>query len=373
MAVSLGSSTFPSMPIGVKDPTRTTPLSQVLLDQDNKLPAQYVFGELGSSDESFPQFDVPVLDYSLFMSSSATIREAEMEKLHSALTTCGCIQLINTGMEDSFLDEFDEMLRQFVALPAEEKKKYARSHTVKEGYGKDTVLVADHVLDWQDRLYLTLYPEERRNLRFWPTKPENFKEMLYKLEANLKATGEVLLKAMAKSLNIDEGSFWNPYVERGNLIARFNFYPPCARPDLALACRAHSDGSAFTFLVPDKDAHNLQLLFDDKWYSVTTLPHSLLLNVGDHIEVASNGIYKSPVHRVIANSEKQRNTLAIFINYDETQEIEVLEELITAERPRMYKNLKDYSSFFLRRYQECKIAVHDFKIGEENTDLSGEK
>ncbi|KAH0850897.1 hypothetical protein HID58_095149 [Brassica napus] len=62
---------------------------------------------------------------------------------------------------------------------------------------------------------------------------------------------------------------------------RFNLYPPCPRPDKVIGVKPHADGSAFTLLLPDKD-------------------------------IMSNGIYKSPVHRVVTNREKERISVATF-------------------------------------------------------------
>lgn len=100
---------------------------------------------------------------------------------------------------------------------------------------------------------------------------------------------EVVLKAMARSLNLEENCFLDKYGEkRALMMARFNFFPPCPRPDRSLGQKPHADGSAITIVLQDKEVEGLQFLNDDQWFRVPVqLPHALLINVGDHIEVNS--------------------------------------------------------------------------------------
>jgi len=97
---------------------------------------------------------------------------------------------------------------------------------------------------------------------------------------------ELLLKAMAKSLDLDEHSFLNQYGEGASMIARFNFYPPCPWPDRILGIKPHADGTLLTFLLQDKEVEGLQVLKDGHWYGVPIIPHALLVNAGDQLEVS---------------------------------------------------------------------------------------
>lgn len=57
----------------------------------------------------------------------------------------------------------------------EEKSKYAKTVTDFQGYGADPVPEDGQSLDWSDRFFLELLPEDRRDYRLWPTKPTSFK------------------------------------------------------------------------------------------------------------------------------------------------------------------------------------------------------
>lgn len=81
-------------------------------------------------------------------------------------------------MADSFLDKVHETSKQFFALPTEEKLKYGRTVDGIEGYGSDKVLNDKQRLDWSDRFYLNVFPEDIRKLQLWPQKPECFRYIL---------------------------------------------------------------------------------------------------------------------------------------------------------------------------------------------------
>lgn len=101
----------------------------------------------------------------------------------------------------------------------------------------------------------------------------------------MKLLSESLLKAMASSLNLEENCFLDQCGERGTMIARFNFYPPCPRPDVVLGIKPHTNAAAIAILLQDKEVEGLQVLKDDQWYRVPVVPYGLLINVGDHVEV----------------------------------------------------------------------------------------
>ncbi|KAJ8767952.1 hypothetical protein K2173_020892 [Erythroxylum novogranatense] len=315
----------------------------------------------GVLDSAVPLVDVPVVDIGLLTSPSASSLQ-ELEKLRSALSTWGCFQMVNHGMTSGFLDKVREVAEQFFALPMAEKQKYSKQEDSMEGYGNDMVFSDQQTIDWTDRLYLTLSPENKRQYIFWPQNPEAFREVLHEYTTNLKHVNEILLKAMAKSLNLQDDSFLNQYGEQASMTARYNFYPPCPRPDLILGLKPHTDGSTLTFLLQDKEVEGLQLLKDNEWFRVPIIPHALFVNVGDQIEIMSNGIFKSPLHRAVTNSERDRITLAVFCIPESDKEIQPVDELITEAKPRLYRKVKDYVGFYFQYYQQGKRAIEAAQI-----------
>ncbi|KAL9247812.1 hypothetical protein vseg_021202 [Gypsophila vaccaria] len=293
-----------------------------------------------------PWTDCPVIDFSLLGSSS--LGEKELRKLHSALVSWSCFQIINHGMTSTYLDEVREVSKGFCVQPIEERMKYMRGVSDPEGYGNDTILSQNVPHNWNDRLYLTVFPEDQRRLHLWPHTPSSFRKLLHEYTMKVHGVHKVLIQAMAKCLELEEDRLVQEYGEKMAIAARINYYPQCPNPGLIRASRMHSDASAITLLLPDKQVGGLQILKDDIWLQVPIIPHALVVNVGDQMEIMTNGIYKTSVHRVVANSTEERISLAMFCAPEPEKEIGPLKQLLTQNRPPLYKTVKRYSDIFFR-------------------------
>ncbi|KAL3840737.1 hypothetical protein ACJIZ3_025328 [Penstemon smallii] len=244
----------------------------------------------------------------------------------------------------------------------EEKQKVARPVDGIEGYGNDMVLFDNQPLDWVDRLYLLVTPQDQHKLQYWPQNPQSFRNVLHEYTARMEQLKEQLLKSIARSISLPEDCFLNQFGERSIMYARFNYYPPCSRPDQVLGLKPHADGSGITILLQDKQLQGLQVKKDDKWYQVPIMPQALLINLGDQLEIMSNGILKSPVHRALTSSERERFTLAMFCAPDPENEIGPVEELVDDKRPRLYKKIRNYPETYFHYYQQGKRPIDAVRV-----------
>ncbi|PON68550.1 Oxoglutarate/iron-dependent dioxygenase [Parasponia andersonii] len=233
----------------------------------------------GSVDISPPTIPIPVIDVGMLSSKS------ELEKLRSALTTWGCFQAIDHGIPSSLLDMVSEVGKEFFSLPVEEKRKCLRSACDGEGFGSDVVVSQEQVLDWCNRLFLMVFPEDQRILKLWPENPNYFGETLIEYTMKLRSVMDAVFVAIAKSLRLEEDVFLKHFREKAVMQARFNFYPPCPRTDKVLGLKPHSDKSCITVLLQDKEVEGLQVFKNNQWSRVPTIPHALIFNLGDQMEV----------------------------------------------------------------------------------------
>ncbi|KAL2338439.1 hypothetical protein Fmac_012885 [Flemingia macrophylla] len=306
-------------------------VEEMSMDGDEPSSRYIVNGNTFRSKDSSAQIQIPIIDLSLLSS------EGELEKLRSALSSAGFFQAIGHGMSGSFFDKIREVSKQFFELPEEEKQKYGRTvNESDEGYGNDIVVSDKQVLDWSYRLKLRVFPENKRRLSLWPKIPTDFSETLEEFSVKVKSMVEYLLRCTAKSLNLEEGSFVSQFGKQPLMEARFNFYPRCSRPDLVLGAKPHRDASGITVLLQDKEVEGLQIM--------------------------SNGIFKSIMHRVVTNTERLRISVAMFNKPDPENEIGPVEGLIDESRPRLYINVKNYTDINYRCYQEGKIALETVQI-----------
>ncbi|KAL5985638.1 hypothetical protein ACLOJK_027624 [Asimina triloba] len=355
-------------------------------------------------DASPPTSPIPTVDLELLFSSDGDSRMGEMEKLLSALKSWGLFQVmgggrivkdeikhprqvaveaehmgveqlvcqnsepwseeinaVGHGIPTSLMDDVGKVSREYFDLPKEEKENFSKA-VFKEGDENDEIASKDEIRDWCDHLYLLVLPEDERDMSLWPENPcklrsaaSSFKEILSEYTKQVKAL-----------LDLEEDYFLKQFDDKAAAYARFNYYPRCSRPDLVHGLKPHSDGSGITILLPDQTVEGLEVCKDGKWVKVNALPYALIINVGDQMEVMSNGIFKSLVHRAVANSVKDRISLVMFLAPNAEKEIGPADGLIDEEngKPRLYKRfkVKEYLEFFYYSSKRGKRAIDWAKV-----------
>ncbi|XP_052159577.1 protein SRG1-like isoform X1 [Oryza glaberrima] len=351
---------------GSMEDVRSTLLVQELAGMRSKaVPRQYIV-QREDQPTIAATASVPIVDLGRLSQPDGDANEAV--KLRQAMESWGLFMVTNHGIEDALMDNMMNVSREFFQQPLGEKQKYTNlidgKHFQLEGYGNDQVKSDTQILDWLDRLYLKVDPADERNLSVWPKHPESFRDVLDEFLIKCDGVKNSLLPSMAKLLKLDEDYFVRQFSDRPTTIARFNYYPQCPRPDLVYGIKPHSDATILTILMVDNDVDGLQVLKDGVWYDVPTKPHTLLINLGDHMEIMSNGIFKSSVHRVMTNPEKERISVVLFYFMNLEKEIEPALELIDERHPARYKRVKimDYLAGLFEHFLQGTRVIDTVKI-----------
>ncbi|CAN6164906.1 unnamed protein product [Urochloa humidicola] len=269
----------------------------------------------------------------------------ETAKLRSALESWGLFAVTGHGMPESLLDGVRDAGLEFFHLPSSEKLKHANRTDAgefqPEGYGIDRVDTDEQVLDWCDRLYLTVQPEEARRPQFWPTTPPSLSKLLHEYTLGSERVAKLVLAAMARALGFPKDFFLGLVGDKGGTDARFTYYPPCPRPDLVYGLKPHTDNSVVTVLLLDPSVGGLQVLRDGRWVDVPVLGRGeLLVVVGEEMEIMSNAAFRAPTHRVITSSDRERMTLVLFYQPEPEKELVPAVELVGEGRPALYKKMR---------------------------------
>lgn len=82
------------------------------------------------------------------------------------------------------------------------------------------------------------------------------------------------------------------------------------------------------------------------------------------MQVMSNGIFKSPVHRVVANSAKERISMAMLYGLDPEHGIKPAADLLRDKQPVLYKAVKtkDYMAGFYEHFARGTRVIDSMKI-----------
>ncbi|KAM0934166.1 putative (S)-norcoclaurine synthase [Dioscorea sansibarensis] len=275
-----------------------------------QIPGRYVRPEINDSpvlDDVAKHGDIPIIDLSRL--DYLQHPQDEILKLGLACEEWGFFQLINHGVPDKVIETMKVVTEEFFRLPLEEKKPYEQLPGSVEGYGHSSVVSEEQKLDWGDMYLLSTRPVSGRNLKLWPTNPPIFKDALDQYSEEMVRVANILLESIGKSLKL------NKLIDnfKGGLQAvRINYYPPCPQASKVMGLSPHSDAVGLSVLLQVNDVQGLQIKKNGAWLSIKPLPNAFIINLGDIIEIMSNGKYKSIEHRAVVNPERERLSIATF-------------------------------------------------------------
>ncbi|KAJ3680600.1 hypothetical protein LUZ60_016878 [Juncus effusus] len=273
--------------------------------------------------------ELPVVDLARLKDPAFSCEEAA--KLESACKEWGFFQLVNHEVPENLIRQLKVDVMEFFNMPLEEKNAYQQHAGDLQGYGQAFVQSDEQKLDWADMLYLTTRPNSDRKMMFWPTSPSTFRDTVDRYSLELTRVAKCLFHHIAKNLGVEPEIFQEIFKDQPQGL-RFNYYPPCAKADEVLGITPHSDVDGITLLLEVNDVQGLQIRKDGEWIMANNLSGALIVNIGDAIEVLSNGIYKSIEHRATINTEKERISIAAFHTPDQQIILEPLPEIVRDEK-----------------------------------------
>jgi isopenicillin N synthase-like dioxygenase len=254
---------------------------------------------------------------------------------------------------------------RFFELPFEERSKYMSSDMSSPvRYGTSFNQNKDKVFCWRDFLKVVCNPISDVTPH-WPSSPADFSELAVTYAKETKYLFQMLTEAILESLGLhnkqlpavveDDGVL--NLLEDGSQLMVVNCYPPCPEPDLTLGMPPHSDYGFLTLLLQD-EVKGLQIQYKEKWVTIEPIANSFVVNVGDHLEIFSNGKYKSVLHRVLVNSTKPRISVASLHSLPLMSPARPCSKLVNEENPRRYKDT-DFTSF-LKYISSCEPKLKYF-------------
>lgn len=301
-------------------------------------------------DDTFPCIDMVKLGARV----EPEVRARELGRLASGAKEWGMFILKDHGIPNSVVDDVRDVVKGFFGLSFEEKKASVGCYrsTDNMGYGRNFVKSEDHPMDWVDRLAMVAAPKEpNHGLLVWPRKPPNFRQVMEIYVEEARKVCDELLQKLAEALSLDKNAFIQHFEPtKSEVKIRVNCYPPCPRPDLTLGLPPHTDASALTLLLQFGAVGGLQVLKGTEWMTVPWPVDALLVNVGDLLEIMSNGRLRSPWHQVVTHLESERFSMALFYNPPPTMEIHPIPDEKWNKEEEGYKKVvvEDYLQHFYK-------------------------
>ncbi|XP_047319401.1 protein DMR6-LIKE OXYGENASE 1-like [Impatiens glandulifera] len=279
-----------------------------------------------------------------------------ISQLAIACQTDGFFQIKNHGIPESLIKKVMTVAREFFRLPESERlKNYSDDPTKTTRLSTSFNVKTEKVANWRDFLRLHCYPLEDY-IHDWPSNPLSFKQDVADYCTCVRGLVMRLLEAISESLDLEKDYISKQMGKHAQHMA-MNYYPPCPQPDLTFGLPGHTDPNLITVLLQD-DVRGLQVLRNGKWVAVDPIPNTFIINIGDQMQVISNDQYKSVLHRVVVNCERDRISIPTFYCPSEEAMIGPAEELVKREGVAKYRDFT---------YNEYYTKFWDRDLAKEST------
>ncbi|KAK4421119.1 protein SRG1 [Sesamum alatum] len=322
-------------------------------------PDQHQQRLLSPLSSSFSQ--IPVIDMQKL--SDIYTMDSELQVLHNACQEWGFFQLINHGVDCAVVEKMKMEIQEFFNLPIEEKNKFRQKEGDLQGYGQAFVVSEEQKLDWGDIFYTVTSPTYLRKPHLIPKLPSTFRDAIEVYASELQILSMKILKLMTKALNMKVEEIETLFAE-GMQSMRMNYYPPCPQPELVTGLCPHSDAVGLTILLQVNEMEGLQIKKDGVWIPVSPLPNAFVINVGDILEIVTNGAYRSIEHRATVNSKKERLSIATFLSPNQDGHLGPTASLVTPQTPAKFKTIGmiEYAKGLISRQLDGKSYVDLMRI-----------
>ncbi|KAF3447279.1 hypothetical protein FNV43_RR12460 [Rhamnella rubrinervis] len=292
---------------------------------------------------------IPIIDFSLLTCGNAEQRSKVIEDLGNTCREWGFFMVINHGVPQKVMDDMIRGSQGFFDLIDEEKHEYAgRALFEPIRWGTSFNATADKAFFWRDFLKVHVHPHFNA-----PKSPTGFSEIIEEYCKGAREVADQLLRGISKSLGLEE-----TYIENimdmksgAHQLLVINMYPPCPQPDVAMGLPPHSDHGLLTLLTQN-ELSGLQVIHNGNWVSVNPLPNSFFVITGDHMEILTNGKYKSVVHRALVNDKATRISVGTAHGPPLETVVRPAPKLVDykAQQPPAYRGIK-YKEFL--ELQQC--------------------
>ncbi|MGC4025583.1 MAG: isopenicillin N synthase family oxygenase [Mesorhizobium sp.] len=280
---------------------------------------------------------VPIIDLNQFERDPNT-RQAFLNDLRSAARDVGFFYLTGHDIPNEQIDDLFAEARRFFALPLDEKLKIEMINSPQfRGYTRVGGERTRGLADWREQLDFGVerdtIPQDAgapawtrlQGPNLWPDALPELRNAILDWQQKTTATAIRLLRAFAAALEQPEDIFSPIYGTSPNHRMKIVKYPGRDSTQDDQGVGAHKDGGFLTLLLQDEQK-GLQVEYNGAWVDVEPIPGTLVVNIGELLELASNGYLRATVHRVVTPpAGVTRYSVPFFFSAQLDSEIPLLE------------------------------------------------
>ena len=293
---------------------------------------------------------IPVVDLRAFTHGDAASQDDFVRRFGAGLAEFGFVTLDRHDVPAELIRRAFDVTARLFALPPEALQRCvvpeSKGNRGYVAFGRERAVGA-RLADLKEFWHVgqeTIRPEHaaiyERNV--WPDDAAvaDFREVSLGLYRALESVALTSLRAVARYLQLPDGHFADMAIE-GNSILRLIHYPPVPAdvPAGAVRAAAHEDINLLTLLV-ESTTGGLELQArDGAWIPVHSLAGQIVLDAGDMLQRATNGMIPATTHRVVNPSGPNvtRYSLPFFTPPRPEVVLAPAATTVTPERPARYE------------------------------------
>ncbi len=259
---------------------------------------------------------VPVLDMSTARRADGTFDEDFIASLRDAAHRVGFFQITGFGAAEGTTQELLKTLAGFFALPVDSKLKLDnRTSAQFRGYTRLGAEITRGRADSREQIdygperkVLSRVPDDSPHLNLqgpnqWPADFPRLESAAMDWASLMNKVGAELLSGLAVGLGLPERYFEEPFAHAPAWMGKLVHYvgggivPGAGSQGVG----AHADYGFITLLLQDSvGGLEVQPYGQDQWIEVEPIEGALVVNIGEMLEVATNGYLMATIHRVTA-------------------------------------------------------------------------
>ncbi|XP_043688281.1 gibberellin 2-beta-dioxygenase 1-like [Telopea speciosissima] len=255
----------------------------------------------------------------------------------------GFFKVINHRVPIEFIQKLESEAVKFFSLPLPQKEEAGPANPF--GYGNKRI-GPNGDIGWIEYILLRSNPQfiSERSLSIFGESPEVFCSAANDYISSVRMMTCEILELLAEGLGIEQRNVFSKLLmeEESDCLFRINHYPPCpnvqplSHPNI-IGFGEHTDPQIISVLHSNNISGLEISLRDGTWVPVPPDQSSFFINVGDSLQVLTNGRFKSVKHRVLTNGLKSRVSMIYFGGPPLDEKIAPLPTLIEEGEESLYK------------------------------------
>jgi isopenicillin N synthase-like dioxygenase len=253
---------------------------------------------------------LPVLDISRLNKGPAE-SAAFLLELRETAHDLGFFYLSGHGIDEGLVGQVLALSKRFFALSEKDKLAIEMVNSPHfRGYTRVGWERTRGLADWREQVDIgaerstlpldaNLPPWSRlQGPNQWPAALPELREVILNYQAAVTELAIRLVRAFAAALGQPETIFDPIFSPDPHQLLKIIRYPGRDATESEQGVGAHKDGGFVTVLLQDVQ-EGLQVEYEGTWISAPPIPGTFVINVGEVLELASNGYLRATVHRVV--------------------------------------------------------------------------